>query len=86
MVFPYSVFFLFHYQIFNDYNKSSKVLTDIYYYNEDGYECILPIFKDEKIFTDIMCMNNGYLTYYHNLNNDKMFNKIRDILKAYGII
>lgn len=63
---------LFSFQIFNDYSKSSKVLTDIYYYNEDGYECILPIFKDEKIFTDIMCMNNGSLIYYHNLKNDKI--------------
>ena len=63
---------LFSFQIFNNYNKSSKVLTDIFYYNEDGYECILPIFKDEKIFTDIMCMNNGYITYYYNLNNEKI--------------
>lgn len=70
---------LFSFQIFNDYNKDYKVLKDIYYYKDEDYECILPVFKGEKLFTDVMCMNNGYLVYYHNINNDNVTNFVDGI-------
>ena len=72
----------FSFQIFNDYNKDYKVLVDIFYYKDANYECILPVFKDEKTFTDVMCMNNGHLVYYHNLNDENVDNFV-DSIKIY---
>ena len=70
---------IFSFQIFNDYGKNIKILKDIIYYNEDNYECILPIFDGEKIFTDLMCMNDGHLTYYHNIKNEKITSFVNKI-------
>ena len=72
----------FSFQIFNDYNKDYKVLVDIFYYKDANYECFLPVFKDEKTFTDVMCMNNGHLVYYHNLNDENVDNFV-DSIKIY---
>ena len=69
----------FSFQIFNDYNKSVKVLKDIFYYKDDEYECIFPIFAEEKIFTDVMCMKDGYLVYYQNIDNEKITNFVNGI-------
>lgn len=69
----------FSFQIFNNYNKSFKVLTDIYYYKNEKYECILPIFKGNKTFTDVMCMNDNHLVYYHNLNDQGLDDFVNSI-------
>ena len=73
----------FSFQIFHNYNKSSKVLEKIRYYKDDNYECILPIFKDDLVLIDMICKNNNTYNYYFNIkgdndNLDKFVSEIED--------
>lgn len=71
----------FNFQINYNYNKLSNVLTEIKYYNDNTYECILPIFKNDLILMDMICYDNNKYTYYYNLkgknkNLDDFISKI----------
>lgn len=72
-----------NFQIFKNYHKSSKIITKIIHKNVDGYECILPIFKNGEINTDVMCLQNSTITYAHNLKN-KNIKTFLETLKKQG--
>lgn len=75
--------FKMNFQVFKDYNKSEKVISKIRYYDAGEYKCILPIFKGGDILTDIMCVKDGNITYYHDLDNEKV-DKFASSLKKDG--
>lgn len=58
---------IFHFQIFHSFNKMSRAIEDIAYYQNDNLECILPIFHDKTILSDMMCYDGDRFTYYYNL-------------------
>ncbi len=60
----------FSFQVFQNYNKASKVLESIKYYDQDNYQCILPIFKDNLILIDMICKVGDTYNYYFNLQGD----------------
>lgn len=60
---------IFYYQTFRDFNNSDRVIDKIYSYNNENYNCILPIFKDNIILSDIMCKKDNTITFYHDLIN-----------------
>ena len=65
----------FYLQTYDNFKNKSKIIKNIYYYSNDIYKCILPIFVDDQIISDILCKRNDseYLYYYNNLkgiNND----------------
>ena len=72
-----------NFQVFQNYNKSKKIITKLKYYDAGEYKCILPIFKTNKILTDIMCIKNDNINYYHDLNNPKLDKFVKE-LKKYG--
>ena len=51
------------------FNDNSYVIKDIYYFNDDNYLCILPIFKGNSIQTDILCHDGKIIQQYTNLKN-----------------
>lgn len=55
----------YNFSIFDDhYNKSKKLITKIYHYSDNEYACILPVFIDNKVYTNIICNNKeGYFNY-----------------------
>lgn len=57
----------FLFQINHDFNKLTQVITDVEYFKNDNYECILPIFKGNLVITDVLCYNGNEYTYYYNL-------------------
>lgn len=69
-----------NFQINQNYRKNEKVLKKIKYKKIDSYECILPIFKNNKIITDVMCLKDGIIYYAHDLNNENINNEF----KKYG--
>ena len=75
--------FKINFQIFKNYNKAKKVISKIEYYDEDGYKCILPIFKNNEILTDIMCVKDDTITYYHDMQNNSV-DKFAETLKKVG--
>ena len=60
---------VFYYQTLNGFNNSNRVITDIYSYKDDEYNCILPIFKNDTILVDIMCKKDNVVIFYHDLKN-----------------
>lgn len=73
--------FKMNFQIFKNYNKEEKIISDIKYY-DGNYQCILPFFKGE-ILTDIMCLKDNTITYYHNLKDGKV-DEFASEMKKYG--
>ena len=67
----------YNFKINNEFNKDIKIIEDIKYYKDENYECILPIFKDNKKVIDMMCYYNDQLYFNYNLpkNNSKIFKK-----------
>lgn len=75
--------FKINFQINKDYTKAENIIKKIEYKKIDGYECILPIFKNNNILTDVMCLKNNEITYAHNLNNSNI-KKYLKTLKNYN--
>lgn len=75
--------FKINFSVNQNYNKSEKVINDIKYKKIDDYNCILPIFKNNNILTDMMCLKGDQITYAHDLNNKKISDYLKS-LKKYG--
>ena len=60
---------IFDFQTYENFNKKSKIIKNVYNYSDEKYTCMLPIFVGNKIISDILCLNkeNNYLYYYNNL-------------------
>lgn len=67
-----------NFQIFKNYHKSSKVITKILHKKVSNYECVLPVFKNGEIYTDVMCVKDNVITYAHDIEDDK----VKDYLKT----
>ncbi len=67
-----------NFQINKNYNKEKKVIKNLIYQTIDEYECLLPIFKNKQILTDVMCLKNDTIYNIHDLNIDK------ETFKKYG--
>lgn len=52
-----------------DYNfkKDIKIIEQIKYFKNNSYECLLPIFKNDKIPLDMMCYYDKELYFYNSL-------------------
>lgn len=70
----------FSFQINYDYKKNEKILKKLYSKKIDGYDCYLPIFKNNKILTDVMCIKESIIYNANYLNNDE----INNAFKKYG--
>ena len=54
-------------QILDNFNKDTKIVKKVYVEKINNQICLLPIFKNNKIITDIMCINDNIITNYNNL-------------------
>lgn len=75
--------FKINFQINQNYNKSEKIINKIEYKKIDGYNCVLPVFKNGKNLTDVMCLKDNTIMYAHNLNNKKIDDYLKSLDK-YG--
>ena len=75
--------FKLNFQIDKNYNKANKIINKLMYKEIDSYKCILPVFKNNQILTDIMCMNTNIITYYHDIKNSKI-DAFAEELKSVG--
>lgn len=68
----------FTYQLFHDFSKHQKVISDIKYVSDGTYKCVLPIFKNNEILVNALCEKNG--TYYLADNtNNTIITKLNEI-------
>ena len=71
----------FSFQVFKDYGKENRVLTDVKYYEDDIYKCILPIF-DGEILIDMICKSDTY-QYYHNIKGNDNLDEFVNSIEIY---
>lgn len=69
-----------------DYKKKERVLKEIYHIKANEYSCIYPIFLEEKVDTDVICVKNNIQYNYHTIRKedtqiDSFVNKMK--LKGY---
>lgn len=87
--------FKMNFQIPMNYNKAEKIINSIKYEKVSNMYCIMPVFKGNKVLTDIMCVpaydkkNKSKLLemkFYHDLSDDKKkeLSGFVKSLKTYG--
>ncbi|MDD3392867.1 MAG: hypothetical protein PHE54_04935 [Bacilli bacterium] len=57
----------FNFQTYYDFNGASEIVTDLKYYEDDDYKCLLPVFKNGLIIFDFLCISDETITYYYNI-------------------
>ena len=57
----------FSYQVFDDFNKESKIVKKILYYSYEDDKCLIPIFKGNQFLFDVLCYDGNIYNYYHNI-------------------
>lgn len=62
----------FHIQTYEDFQKEKKIIKEVKYYNDGTNECILPIFKKNKVVTDLICISDGKEWNYNTNKNSKI--------------
>ncbi|MDD4808885.1 MAG: hypothetical protein PHP12_02480 [Bacilli bacterium] len=59
---------VFSFQTMHNFHKSSYIIKEIKYYHDEEYSCLLPIFVNDTIIYDVMCLENNKLIYYRDLS------------------
>lgn len=58
---------IFYYQTSYDFKKSKEIIENIYYYSDNDYSCILPIYENNQIISDILCKKDNIIYNYQNI-------------------
>lgn len=58
---------IFYLKTYENFKKMKNIISDIKYFKSGDYTCILPIYKGNKILTDIICQTSQTTTYYHDI-------------------
>lgn len=66
--------------IYDNLNKSKRIIDKIYNYSDKKYQCVFPVIK-EKMLTDIMCYKDSVLYNYSQIKgeNSKLDNYVSTI-------
>lgn len=75
---------IFYYQTLTDFGNKSRIIKNIYSFKNNEYNCILPIFEGNKIISDIMCLNDNTIYYYHDLQPSDELKEFAKSLSQYG--
>lgn len=73
---------IYSYQIFEKLNEK-EIIEEIKYFKNEDIECILPIFKKEKILFDITCNQNNNIIYYHNMDKNSKVDDFAHSIELY---
>lgn len=55
------------FKVYGDLKGKKKKIIDIKYVSDNGYECVLPLFENGEIHTNVLCSKDGNFTYYYNI-------------------
>ena len=77
---------VFYLKTYDNFKKMKNIINDIKYFKSGDYTCILPIYRGNKILTDIICQTGQSTTYYHNIRgiNSQLDNFV-DNIEEYNI-
>lgn len=63
---------IFYLQTYKNFNKEKRIIKEIKKFENETYECILPIFKKNQIETDLICIENGIQKNYNTFQNEEI--------------
>lgn len=76
---------LFNFQITYNFYGTSRIVKEIVSFSNDNYNCILPIFNEKKILTDLICKKNKVQYMYAKLKGkDKELDEFALSLKNHN--
>lgn len=75
---------VFTYQTYENFNKANQIIKNAFYYEDSSYKCILPIFQDNKILTDVMCLKNDIIYNYNSIRRNNKIDSFVNSLSEYG--
>lgn len=61
---------VFYYQTLTNFKTSKQIIKNIYYYNDNKYSCIFPIYENNLVISDILCKENNIIYNYHDIVGD----------------
>lgn len=59
-------------QTYENFKKEKRIIKEIKHFKNNKYECLLPIFKNNKIITDLICIENDIQKNYSTFKDDKI--------------
>lgn len=59
----------FYLQIFENFDNKEKIIEDIKSYRNNDFTCIMPIFLQNKVLTDLICIKDNIIYNYADLVN-----------------
>lgn len=75
----------FNFRISDDFDKRSYIVDTIYSFKNDQYICILPIFIDGSIQSEILCQKENIIYPYRSLQNESLeLDKFASSMENYG--
>ena len=66
-------------QIFDNFENEEKIITEIKSISDSNVQCILPIFKDSRILTDLLCLKDNVVYNYKTIYHFTIYNIITHI-------
>lgn len=63
---------VYNFKVSDLYNSHSYIVDKVYSFNDEDYSCILPIFIDGSVQTDILCYKNNIIYPYRILKNKSL--------------
>lgn len=76
---------IFNFIIDNNFNKKSYVIDKFYSFENASYTCILPVFMDGNVYTDILCLYDNVIYTYRNLVNKSLeLDRFANEMEEYG--
>lgn len=74
----------FSIQTFEKLGSGQKILSDIKYYEDGQYKCVLPVAKNNELFSDIICKReNTYYSYNSIKGTDSKLDEFVSNLDVY---
>ncbi len=75
----------FNFQTLENFKSANYIIKEIYSYSNDNYNCIYPIFKDERTVTDVICKKDNIQYLYNTIKGkDKQLDKFVSSLNNYN--
>ena len=75
--------FKINFQLLKSYNKDEKIIKKIKYIKTNKYQCILPIYKNGDINSDVMCLSGNTIMYAHDIDDEDV-SAFQKSLKEFG--
>jgi len=75
----------FYLQIFKEYENEKKVIKEIKKFETNNMLCIIPIFINNEVLTDLMCLKDNIIYNYADLANsnnelDEFYNSLNNYI------